>query len=354
MEVQLIELKSEISAGTRGASRSIDALIMASLNLKLTEDLRREKDWNADEWTLEEVEKREEKYQDRDMPWNFFRFHKRINVPNRNELVYEPVRYRWAKRIEGLIDVYHNMVTALQPVLKEKGKFPVVLAGDHGTAGATIKGIKKAFPEERIGVIWIDAHGDLHSPYTTPSGNMHGMPLCIALSEDNQNQRRRELATKTFEKWEELKNVGYEGPAVQPEDIVLLGVRSLEFQERALIEERGIRMIHVREVREEGARKAAHHALEILADCDKVYVSFDIDSIDSTISSGTGTPVPDGLFPEEARGLLNTLAIEPRVCCMEMVEVNPFLDPHGNRTGEIAFDLLYDMVKTIENERTHE
>ncbi len=351
MEVQLIELKSEISAGTRGASRSIDALIMASLNLKLKEDLRREKDWNADEWTYEEVEKREAKYEDRDMPWNFFKFRKRINVPNRNELVYEPVRYRWAKRIEGLIDVYNNMVNALQPVVKMDDQFPVVLAGDHGTAGATIKGIKKAFPEARLGVIWIDAHGDLHSPYTTPSGNMHGMPLCIALSEDNLEHKRRELATKTFEKWEELKNIGFEGPAVLPEDIVLLGVRSLEYQERALIEERGINMVHIREVRERGAYRAANYAMDLLANCDLVYVSFDIDSIDNTISSGTGTPVPDGLFPEEARGLLNRLVVHPKVCCVEIVEVNPFLDPHGNRTGEIAFDLLYDMVKTIENHR---
>ena len=227
-------------------------------------------------------------------------------------MVYEPIRYRWAKRIEGLVEVYQNMVDALQPLLKDGKKFPVVLAGDHGTAGATIKGIKKAFPEERIGVIWIDAHGDLHSPFTTPTGNMHGMPLSIALSEDNQARRRRDLPSKTLAKWNELKNVGYEGPAVKPEDIVLIGVRSLEFQERALIEERGINMIHVREVREKGAHNAVARAMETLSACDKIYVSFDIDSIDSTVSSGTGTPVPDGLFVEEAHGLLTTSPPIPR------------------------------------------
>lgn len=351
MEVQLVELRSEISAGTRGASRGIDAMIMASLNLKLKEDIRREADWLEDEWTHEEVAYREEKYKDQDMPWNFFRFHKRLVVPNRNEMVYEPIRYRWAKRIEGLVEVYQNMVDALQPLLLDSEKFPVVLAGDHGTAGATIKGIKKAFPEERIGVIWIDAHGDLHSPYTTPTGNMHGMPLSIALSEDNVAHKRRDLQGKTLAKWQELKNVGYKGPAVQPEDIVLIGVRSLEFQERAIIEEKGINMIHVREVRENGAHKVVDRALEILKSCDKVYVSFDIDSIDSTVSSGTGTPVPDGLFVEEAHGLLHHLALQAKVCCVEMVEVNPFLDPHGNRTGEIAFEILYNLVKILQEER---
>lgn len=351
MEVQLVELRSEISAGTRGASTGLEAMIIASLNMKLREDLRREADWLEDEWTEEEVAYREERYKDEDMPWNFFRFHKRLVVPNRNELVFEPIRYRWAKRIEGLIQVYENMVEVMQPVLKESKKFPIVLAGDHGTAAATIKSIKKAFPEERIGVIWIDAHGDLHSPYTTPSGNMHGMPLSIVLAEDNYAYRRRELPEQTLALWEELKNVGYKGAAVKPQDIVLIGVRSLEYQERSLIEEHGINMIHVREVREQGLRKAISRTMDLLGGCDKVYVSFDIDSIDSTISSGTGTPVPDGLFVEEVHGLLKRLALEPKVCCVEMVEVNPFLDVHGNRTGEIAFDILYNLVRIIEEER---
>ena len=180
---------------------------------------------------------------------------------------------------------------------------------------------------------------------------MHGMPLSIALSEDNQAHRRRDLPSKTLAKWNELKNVGYEGPAVKPEDIVLIGVRSLEFQERALIEERGINMIHVREVREKGAHNAVARAMETLSACDKIYVSFDIDSIDSTVSSGTGTPVPDGLFVEEAHGLLHHLATNPKICCVEMVEVNPFLDPHGNRTGEIAFEILHNLVKILQEER---
>lgn len=351
MEVQLVELRSEIGAGTRGASRGIDAMIMASLNLKLAEDLRREADWNEDEWTEEEVKYREERYQDDDMPWNFFRFHKRVSVPTQNEKAYEPIRYRWAKRIEEVIKVYESTVEVVSPLVKKFDKFPIVLAGDHSTAGATIKSIKNAFPKERVGVIWIDAHGDLHSPYTSPSGNMHGMPLCIALAEDNKKYMQRELPDGTLKHWEKLKNIGFSGPAVQPEDIVLIGVRSLELPERKIIEERNINSIHVREVREEGYHKVIERSMELLKDCDRVYVSFDIDSIDSTISAGTGTPVPDGLFVEEAMGLLNTLSLESKVCCIEMVEVNPFLDKGGNKTGEIAFELLYEMVKTIENQR---
>ena len=87
------------------------------------------------------------------MPWNFFRFRERITVDNNNEVVYDPIRFRWAKRIEGLIKVYERMVEEMQPVLKGEA-MPFVLAGDHGTAGATIKAIKKAFPDDRIGVVW--------------------------------------------------------------------------------------------------------------------------------------------------------------------------------------------------------
>jgi len=350
MEVQLVELRSEISAGTRGASRGIDAMIMASLNLKLHEELRREKDWLEDEWTEEEVRNREEKYQDHDMPWNFFRFRDRIRVENSNEVIYDPIRFRWAKRINGLLSVYKNMVEAMQPVLKGDA-LPVVLAGDHGTAGATIKSIKKAFPDDRLGVIWVDAHADLHSPYTSPSGNMHGMPLSIALAEDNLPHQRRELPDQTKSLWEQLKNVGVEGQAMDPEDIVFIGLRSVEVQERDLIDRKGMKTIHVREVRENGYHIAYNRAMEFLSQCDRVYVSFDVDSIDSTVSNGTGTPVPAGLFVEEVRGLLDLLAADPKVCCMEIVEVNPFLDTAGNRTAEIAFDILYNMVKTIENQR---
>lgn len=350
MEVKLVELKSEISAGTRGASRGIDAMIMASLNLKLQEEIRREKDWHEDEWTQEEVEYREGKYQDHDMPWNFFRFRERLVVENHNESVYDPIRFRWSKRIEGLIKVYERMVEAMQPVLKSDA-LPVVLAGDHGTAGATIKAIKKAFPDDRIGVVWVDAHADLHSPYTTPSGNMHGMPLSIALAEDNYRNRRRELPDQTGQLWEKIKDVGVRGAAINPEDIVFIGLRSVEVQERDLLQRLKMNSIHVREVREDGYQRAFVRAMEMLDKCDKVYISFDVDSIDSTVSSGTGTPVPAGLFIEEVKGLLDLFARHEKVCCMEIVEVNPFLDKHGNRTAEIAFDILYNIVKTIEHER---
>lgn len=346
----MVELRSEISAGTRGASRGIDALIMASLNLKLQEELRREKDWHEDEWTEEEVKYREEKYQDHDMPWNFFRFRGRVTMENKNEVVYDPIRFRWAKRIEGLIQVYERMVEDMQPILKGNS-LPFVLAGDHGTAGATIKAIKKAYPDERIGVVWVDAHADLHSPYTSPSGNMHGMPLSIALAEDNYRNRRRELPDQTGQLWEKIKDIGVKGAAVKGEDIVFIGLRSVEVEERDLIKRLGMKTIHVREMREEGYQRAYVRAMEYLSACDRVYISFDVDCIDSTISSGTGTPVPAGLFIEEAKGLLDLFARDEKVCCMELVEVNPFLDKHGNQTAEIAFDILYNTVKTIEQER---
>jgi arginase len=96
-------------------------------------------------------------------------------------MLLEKIKFKYAKRIRGIIKIYESLAKAVAKVVKKEHQFPIVLAGDHSTAGGTIAGIKSAYPDEILGVIWIDAHADLHSPFTTPSGNMHGMPLATAL-----------------------------------------------------------------------------------------------------------------------------------------------------------------------------
>src|SRR5690606_24387283 len=144
-------------------------------------------------------------------------------IPDENRLLYEPVESPYAKRIRGIYTMYERVSNAVQETLKS-GLFPIILAGDHSTAGGTIAGIKMAKPKNRLGVIWIDAHADIHAPYTTPSGNMHGMPIAASIAEDNKENRTHKLDDATAAWWDKLKSLGKIQPKVLPEDIVFIAL----------------------------------------------------------------------------------------------------------------------------------
>jgi arginase len=227
-------------------------------------------------------------------------------------------------------------------------RFPFVLAGDHGSAGGTIAGIKQAFPDKRLGVIWIDAHGDLHTPYTTPSGNLHGMPLSTVLNDDNLKCQINNVPQETVSQWEKLKAVGFQGTKVLPEDLVFIAVRDLEKEEQSIIDRLNIEVLTVESVRMNGTDTSVQHVLSKLAACDLIYVSFDVDSMDPVATSyGTGTPVLNGLLPHQAGELLNGLATSPKIACVEFVEVNPCLDEKKNHMAEVAFALVESMAHTL-------
>lgn len=207
-------------------------------------------------------------------------------------------------------------------------------------------GIKAANPEKRLGVVWIDAHADLHTPFTTPSGNMHGMPLAMVTQLDNKDCQVNEPGPETILYWEKIKKIGGDLQKIQPKDIVFISVRDTEDPEDYLIHKYGIKNFGTQEVRELGIEKVASQTLEILSDCDQIYISFDVDSLDSSISVGTGTPVPNGLTVVEAIHLNAELIKDKRVCCWEIVEVNPTLDTE-NTMAEIAFDVLEITTKSL-------
>ncbi|MBP6623673.1 MAG: arginase [Chitinophagaceae bacterium] len=309
--IKIIEVKSEIGAGTRGASLGIDALKIAAL----------------------------------DFMSNFF-----VNFPSEvveteNNLLYEPVESPYAKRIRGIKSMYERISKTVESNLKS-GLFPLVLSGDHSSAGGTIAGIKMARPKSRLGAIWIDAHADIHSPYTTPSGNMHGMPVAISLGEDNldcQVHHPDELTVKT---WNELKNLGKICPKIMPEDIVFIALRDTEKEEDHILKKLGIKIIPVSEVRKKGIEHVVRQTLLSLKQCDDIYVSFDVDSLDSSISRGTGTPVPNGLKEREAEDLMASLMQNHKICCFEITEVNPTLDKE-NLMAEIAFNILQRSVNIL-------
>lgn len=310
-KIRLVEVRSELAAGTRGASLGVDAMKVASLGKRS----------------------------------NFFNRFDPISVKHENKLLFAAPRFQYAKYGEGVYTVLNRVCDQIEELRKD-GLFPLVLAGDHSTAAGTIAGIKKADPHKRLGVIWIDAHADLHSPYTTPSGNMHGMPLAMVTGVDNEECEENDVEEEVEALWERIKQIGGHGPKVDPADIVFIGVRETEGPEDHLLKKHGIRNFKTDEVTEKGVKQVAAEALEVLKDCDQVYISFDVDSLDTSVSVGTGTPVPNGLSKEQAQELNIELIKDKRVCCWEIVEVNPTLDSE-NKMAENAFDILEATTESL-------
>lgn len=309
--IKLIEVPSEIGAGTRGASLGVDAIKIAAL----------------------------------DFMSNFFVHFPSEKIEVENKLLFEPIQSPYAKRIHGMLTLYERVSKAVSDSIKSHF-FPVVLSGDHSTSGGTLAGIKMAKPKSKLGAIWIDAHADLHTPYTTPTGNMHGMPLAASIGEDNEECKVHELDDKTRALWEQLKNIGKISPKVLPEDIVFISLRDFEKEEKALIEKYGIKVITTSEVRRHGAESISRKVLRYLSDCTDIYVSFDVDSLDSAISRGTGTPVSNGLKEREAEDLISKFMQSRKICCFEITEVNPTLDKE-NLMAEIAFNILQRSVNIL-------
>lgn len=313
-KIKFIVNPSEITAGTRGSSLGPYAIMTAARKAKST----------------------------------LFGTHEVEILSDENHLLDNSDNHPFAKNIKGLVKVYDTVSEAVNKSL-QTGEFPIVLAADHGSAGGTIAGIKKAYPNKRLGVVWIDAHGDLHSPYTTPSGNMHGMPLSTVINEDNTPCKSNEVDAETRDLWNVLKSMHGIAPKVLPSDLIFVGVRDTEHQEDALIERLNITNHQVESVREKGVGSILKTIENQLSACDILYISFDVDSMDPDITSyGTGTPVKNGLTPAEAQQLILGLMENEKTVCFEIVEVNPCLDNKVNQMAEVTFGILNEVVEQFE------
>ncbi len=311
--VQILEVPSEVGAGTRGASLGAKAVEIAAMA------------------------------QNND----YFKRHSVTVVDTENEALLQSNNYPYAKRIDALKKVLERTTSSVNRLMNEKDRFLVVIAGDHSTAAGTIAGIKQAHPKKRLGVIWIDAHADIHSPLTSPSGNTHGMPVAIALGEDNYLKQKNRLNSETKEQWEEVKSLGGPKRNIQPSDIVYYAVRDTEPQEEFLLRKYSIKNYTVDDIRRRGIRNVVNEGLNRLRHCDLIYISFDVDSMDEEVSRGTGTPVSNGITDLEAEALLLEMVQSPKVCCLEFAEINPLLD-QGNKMAEISFRILDSVTKKIE------
>ena len=306
--LQIIINPSELGAGTRGASLGPSAIQAAARSL--------------DNPLFGEV------------PWKV--------LPEYNHLLDRPVIYPLAKRIDGMQKVYQGVSDAIVECVNH-GSFPMLIAGDHASAGGSLLGLKNAFPNQRIGVVWVDAHADLHSPYTTPSGNLHGMPLATALGVDNLSCQKNQVDIETSLQWNQLKS-----HSLKSEDLIFVGVRSTEPEEEHIIQSENITVFTVPELRQHGVKVVLDAISNQLKDCDLLYVSFDVDSMDPVETSyGTGTPVPGGITVREARELLSGLCAHPKLRALEFVEVNPVLDDKKNYMAEVALELITHCKNTL-------
>ncbi len=205
------------------------------------------------------------------------------------------------------------------------GGFPLVLGGDHSIAIGTIAGLASygRKQKKRLGVMWIDAHGDLNTDETTPSGNIHGMPLAASIG----------LGAI------ELTSIGGDFKKVDPKDVVLIGTRDLDEGERKSIKQLGINIFTMEEIDKHGMSVIMARALRKLRTVDHLHVSFDLDSIDPQVAPGVGTPVKGGLNYREAHLIMETLNESGKMNSLEFVEANPILD-NRNQSAEFAVELI--------------
>lgn len=208
----------------------------------------------------------------------------------------------------------------------EQGDVPVVLGGDHSIAIGTFSGVSEHFHErgERLGLIWVDAHGDMNTPESSPSGNIHGMPLATLLGIGHPR----------------LVEMGGFAPKVRRDHVCLIGIRDIDDSERAIIRESGVHAYTMRDVDERGMRDIMNEAIGFAtAGTAGFHMSFDLDGMDPRDVPGTGTPVKGGISWREANLLMEMVSDTGQMRSLEVTELNPILDVR-NQSGEVAVDVI--------------
>jgi arginase len=242
-----------------------------------------------------------------------------ISVPNPEEEAAEGK----ARRLQAVTVACQNVYDIGRQCLVA-GEFAVFLGGDHSISIGTVASAAKDGP---VGLLWIDAHGDYNTPESSPTGNIHGMPVAVLTGEGPAP----------------LVNLGYPGVKVHTSHVVYVGVRDLDPHERERLAHSGITVFTMRHVDELGMAAIARQALDRLGHLKRIHVSLDMDSLDPAEAPGVGTPVPGGLSYREAHLLMEILGDSGKVSSLDVVEINPILDD-GNKTAELAVGLIASIL----------
>lgn len=227
--------------------------------------------------------------------------------------------------IEEIAEVCGTLYDEALASLRQ-GAIPLVLGGDHSLAAGSVAATSAWVRErgERLGLLWVDAHGDMNTPASSISGNVHGMPLAALLGPEPA----------------ELSRIGGIGPKVDPEHTVLIGVRNLDQKEKQLVRDSRVHVFTMKDIDRDGIAAVIERAIDLAGrDTAGLHVSFDVDVCDPSIAPGVGTPVKGGLDYREAHMVMEVLADSGRLLALDMVEVNPTLDVR-NSTAELGIELV--------------
>ena len=310
--IKIIKNRSDIGAGNRGSDIGIDALEIAAINN------------NND----------------------FFNKHLFEDVKTHNESIYDKVKCTFAKRIKFVLEQCERLRDKVYENLNN-GYFPLILSGDHSSSIGTMAAIDKYLLGNKFGVIWLDAHADLHTPFTTPSGNVHGMPLAAALGINNSSNKANKVDKYTLSNWNKLIKLGLSHPILDCNNLVYIGLRDLESQEKEFILNNSIKNFNVQEIRMKGKNNFVKNIIKYLSSVNKIYISFDVDSLDpDSVSRGTGTPVINGLESVEIISIIKELIKTGKIVALEVSEINPLLDNKGNVMAEKTFEIIKKVFNT--------
>ncbi|MFD2442546.1 arginase [Bacillus sp. CGMCC 1.16607] len=225
------------------------------------------------------------------------------------------------KNLKAVAEGSEKLAAAVDQAIQD-GAFPLVLGGDHSIAIGTLAGVGKHY--KNLGVIWYDAHGDLNTADTSPSGNIHGMPLAASMGIGHPA----------------LTEIAGYSPKVKPENIIIIGARSLDEGEKELIKEKGIKVYTMHEIDRMGMTKVMEETISYLKEnTDGVHLSLDLDGLDPHDAPGVGTPVIGGISYRESHLAMEMLAEAEIITSAEFVEVNPILD-EKNKTATVAVALI--------------
>ena len=309
--IKLIEVYSDIAGHRKGASLGIDAL----------------------------------KQSCEDIDSQYFKKYLSEAIKDENDAHVEPSEFEHAKYIDKIYLVVSRLAERVKSI-REKKQFPIVLAGDHASCAGTMHGLRMAHPDAEIGVVYIDAHADIHSPYSSDSGNMHGMPLAMACGLDNIGSSSHDITPKEKEYWDKLKTLAGKDASIKPENVVFCALRDFQQAEQDVIDKYNIPVHTVADITLNGVSNTVEAIFEKLAHCEHIYVSFDVDSIDPLYVPGTGTPVTEGLSYDQALQLNMELIKNDKVCCWEIAEINPMFNEREDDSIKI-FKILEKVTEML-------
>jgi len=245
-----------------------------------------------------------------------------ISVKQPEEMSYGEKK---AKYLAEIADACKDLGVMVEKSLEEN-QVPIVLGGDHSIAAGSLSGVASHFKkkDKRIGLIWLDAHGDINTPESSPSGNVHGMPLAAAMG---------------YGAVELVELLDFK-PKVEPQNISLVGIRDLDSQEKKLAKKSGVHVFTMRDIDERGMREVMSDALKYaMDDTGGIAVSLDMDFVDPSDAPGVGTPVRGGATYREAHLAMEMIADTEAMASLEIVEINPVIDEH-NRTALLGVELV--------------